>query len=73
MIWQSRSIGVDFVNRIKGLDLAFVTTWPPPPFLANLERNLQAETDMVIFDHPKAKYYSLQKARIKKKESIDSS
>ena len=43
-----------------------------PPFLANLERNLQAETDMVIFDHPKAKYYSLQKARIKKKESMDS-
>jgi S1-C subfamily serine protease len=68
-----RPIGVDYVNRIKGLDLAFVTTQHSHHSWLNLERNLQSETNMMIVGHPKAKYYSLQKARIKKKESIDSS
>lgn len=68
-----RSIEVDFVNRIKGLDLAFVTTRHSYHSWLNLEKNLQSETNMMIVGHPKAKYYSLQKARIKKKESIDSS
>jgi S1-C subfamily serine protease len=68
-----RPIDVDFVNRIKGLDLAFVTTRHSHHSWLNLERNLQSETNMMIVGHPKAKYYSLQKARIKKKESINSS
>jgi hypothetical protein len=33
-----------------------------------LEGDLQSVNDMMIVDHPKGKYYSLQKARIKKKE-----
>ena len=68
-----RPIGVDFVNRIKGLDLAFVTTRHAHHSWLNLERDLQSETNMMIVGHPKAKYYSLQKARIKKKASLDSS
>jgi S1-C subfamily serine protease len=68
-----RPIAVDSVNRIKGLDLAFVTTRSSYPFWLNLERDLQSDVNMMIVGHPKGKYYSLQKARIKKKEIIDSS
>jgi len=68
-----RPIVVDFVNRIKGLDLAFVTTRHSHHSWINLERNLQLDTNMIIVGHPKAKYYSLQKARIKKKASMSSS
>ncbi len=68
-----RPIEVDFVYRIKGLDLAFVTTQHSHHSWLNLERDLQAEINMMIVGHPKGKYYSLQKARIKKKEIMDSS
>ena len=63
-----RRMGVGSVSRVKGLDLAFVTTRHAHPSWLNLEGDLQSVSDMMIVGHPKGKYYSLQKARIKKKE-----
>jgi len=64
---RAKILSLLFVHAISGL--FFVATWRSHYSWPNLERN--AETDMMIVDHPKAKYYSLQMTRIKKKESMD--
>jgi S1-C subfamily serine protease len=64
-----RSTRVDSVYRVKGLDLAFISTLSSHHSWLNLEQNLEADINMIIVGHPKGKYYSLQKARIEKKGS----
>lgn len=68
-----RSIGVESIHSVKGLDLAFVSTRSSYSSWLNLERNPVEETQLMVVGHPKGKYYSLQKARIKKKDSLENS
>lgn len=68
-----RSIPVDAVKRIKGLDLAFVTTREAYPQWLSLATRLHDEPDLMVIGHPNGKYYSLQKARIKRKSMLERS
>ncbi len=67
------SIEVEAVHRVKGLDLAFITTSAPYASWMELETSYEGDPDLMVVGHPKGKYYSLQKARIKKKDMIASS
>lgn len=66
-------IDVDSIHRVRGLDLAFVLTKQAGPAWLNLEKDYGDEKYLMIVGHPKGKYYSLQKARIKKKDMIATS
>jgi hypothetical protein len=63
-------IAVESVHHVKGLDLAFVTTQTPSASWLNLETDFNGDPNLLIVGHPNGKYYSLQKARIKKKELL---
>ena len=64
---------VKSVYRVKGLDLAFISTLNSHDSWLHLAKNTQPNISMMIVGHPKGKYYSLQKARIKKKDNRSSS
>ncbi|MFQ5717304.1 MAG: serine protease [Nitrospinales bacterium] len=66
-------IDVAGVQRIRGLDLAFVSTKDSYPSWLELEKDYDGDNELMIIGHPKGKYYSLQKARIKKKDMLNSS
>ncbi len=68
-----KSIPIASIHPVASLDLAFVTTQVPHRSWLKLERNLGRETSLMIVGHPGGKYYALQKARIKKKELLESS
>ena len=68
-----KTIPVRKIHRIQGLDLAFLTTLKAGSNWLKLERDFAGDSNLMIVGHPKGKYYSLQKARIKKKELIVSS
>ena len=68
-----KPIAVKRVYRIRGLDLAYVTTQRAVPSWLQLEQHFAGDSNLMIVGHPKGKYYSLQKARIKKKELLVSS
>ncbi len=63
-------ISIRKVTQVKGLDLAFIITRDGSPFWLNLERDFKDDENLMVVGHPNGKYYSLQKARIKKKERI---
>jgi len=67
-----KEILVKNVIQVSGLDLAFILTNFRNSFWLNLEKNFNDENLMIV-GHPKGRYYSLQKARIKKKEKIHNS
>jgi S1-C subfamily serine protease len=67
------SIEVDKVYRTKGLDLAFITTKTPYASWLELESNFEGESDLLVVGHPNRKYYSLQKAKIRKRDMLSSS
>lgn len=68
-----RSIAIDSVFRVRGLDLAFITTprsydnWLP------LQKNFLGDKNLMVVGHPNGKFYSLQKARIKEKGKLETS
>ena len=61
------------VHRIRGLDLAFIVTKQTGPSWLQLEKQVTSQNNLMIVGHPKMRYYSLQKARIKKKGLLASS
>ena len=65
-----RQISFRNVIRIKGLDLAFIITIDGNSSWLNLERDFNNDENLIVVGHPNGKYYSLQKARIKKKTKI---
>ncbi len=65
-----KQIAVRNVTRVKGLDLAFIITRDGSPSWLNLERDFNDDENLMVVGHPNGKYYSLQKARIKKKAKI---
>ncbi|OGW19310.1 MAG: hypothetical protein A3K09_01745 [Nitrospinae bacterium RIFCSPLOWO2_12_FULL_47_7] len=67
------SIEIEAIHRARGLDLAFIVTKTPYSSWLELETNFDGDTNLLVVGHPKRKYYSLQKARIKKKDMISSS
>lgn len=67
------SIEVESIHRAKGLDLAFITTKTPYSAWLELETNSEGDNNLLVVGHPKRKYYSLQKARIKKRDMLSSS
>ena len=69
----SGSIPVERKYHVNGLDLAFLTTRRDGPSWLDLGINPDMNPNLMIVGHPKGRYYSLQKARIKKKNSITSS
>ena len=56
--------------HVPGLDLAFVTTNRDGPSWLYLDTGFVSGPELMIVGHPKGKYYSLQKARIKRKDSL---
>lgn len=68
-----RSIEIDSVYRIRGLDLAFITTRQSHRPWLDLKMDYDGDHDLMIVGHPNRKYYSLQKARIKQKDLLEDS
>lgn len=68
-----RTIEIDSVHRVRNLDLAFIKTQGSYPSYLDLKMNPEGEDDLMIVGHPNRKYYSLQKARIKKKDALEES
>lgn len=67
------SIEVAGVYRAKGLDLAFIVTKTPYSSWLELENNFEGDSNLLVVGHPNRKFYSLQKARIKKKDMLSTS
>jgi V8-like Glu-specific endopeptidase len=65
-----KQISVRNVTRVRGLDLAFIVTRDGSTSWLNLERDFNDDENLMVVGHPNGKYYSLQKARIKKKAKI---
>jgi S1-C subfamily serine protease len=65
-----KQISVRNVTRVRGLDLAFIVTRDGSPSWLNLEKDFNDDENLMVVGHPNGKYYSLQKARIKKKAKI---
>ncbi|CAI2718461.1 S1 family peptidase [Nitrospina watsonii] len=68
-----RTIDIDSVHRVPNLDLAFVTTRRSHSSFLDLKLKGDGDSELMIVGHPNRKYYSLQKARIKKKELLKDS
>lgn len=66
-------IDIQSIHPVNGLDLAFVRTRQSWPSWLSLETEFKGDPNLMIIGHPNGKYYSLQKARIKKKSRIKSS
>ena len=69
----SKSIPAKLKHRFPSLYLAFVITSRNGPAWLDLEIETVLDTNLMIVGHPKRRYYSLQKARIKRKDLIGSS
>ncbi|MFQ5443710.1 MAG: serine protease [Nitrospinales bacterium] len=68
-----RSIKIRSIYPVQGLDLAFISLQDTQDFWLDLEQSFKGDTRLMIVGHPNGKYYSLQKARIKKKDLLESS
>lgn len=66
-------IGVESIHRVRGVDLAFISTKTSYPSWLELENSFEGESALMVVGHPNRKYYSLQKARIKKKDMLTAS
>lgn len=66
-----RSVPVEQVIPVEGLDLAFVKTRGRSPNWLLLETGVPEDSELMVVGHPNGKYYSLQKGRIKKKGRIE--
>lgn len=66
-----RSIPVDQVIRIDGLDLAFIKTRGRNRDWLLLQNGVPEDSELMVVGHPNGKYYSLQKGRIKKKGRLE--
>ena len=65
-----KPISIVKVEKIEGLDLAFIQTRGRYPHWLPLETGEPEDSDLMVVGHPNRKYYSLQKGRIKKKGMI---
>lgn len=68
-----RSKRIKGIHPVRGLDLAFITLQDTHDVWLDLEQSFKGDTRLMIVGHPNGKYYSLQKARIKKKDLLESS
>jgi len=62
-----KPVAVARVRRIRGLDLAFIVTRRAHASWLKLQWDYENNKGLMVVGHPNGKYYSLQKARIKKK------
>ncbi len=68
-----KSISIIKVEKIDGLDLAFIQTRGRYPHWLPLEPGEPESDDLMVVGHPNRKYYSLQKGWIKKKGMMEKS
>ncbi len=66
-----RSLAIDQIVRIDGLDLAFIKTRGRYPNWLLLQTGVLEDSELMVVGHPNGKYYSLQKGRIKKKGRME--
>ncbi len=64
---------VESIHRVDELDLAFIKTREAYPHWLPLQTESEENQELLVVGHPNRKFYSLQKARIKNKETIRSS
>ncbi|MFQ5672686.1 MAG: serine protease [Nitrospinales bacterium] len=60
-------VAVAQVRRVRGPDLAFIVTRRAYTSWLKLEWHYEDSKNLMVVGHPNGKYYSIQKARIKKK------
>ncbi|MDH5761359.1 MAG: serine protease [Nitrospinota bacterium] len=64
---------IDSLIRVDQLDLAFIKTKEPYPHWLPLQTTNKIKDELMVVGHPNRKFFSLQKARVKRQELIRSS